>query len=177
MSKVFFSLKALLLLLLIQGCSGNGFHLRKNVNLAPEYNQVLIKGIAPELEFSLIFADALSEAGGAVVTDIHLAKSTIEFTKLEEGRRIIAYTSDRRAREYLVFLKIEYSIRHKLLDKNPNKLKAIASSKKRINIDRSYLYDPDFALGKAEEEKRVKQALYEEATRLILLRLKYAKEA
>ena len=48
-------------------------------------------------------------------------------------------------------------------------------AKKRINIDRSYLYDPDFALGKAEEEKRVKQALYEEATRLILLRLKYSK--
>ncbi len=176
MSKVFFSLKALLLLLLIQGCSGNGFHLRKNVNLAPEYGQVQLQGLAAETEFSVIFADALSEAGGNIVSDERLAKSTIEFTKFEEGRRVIAYTSDRLAREYLVFLKIEYSIRRSVLQKNKKNVKATESFKKRINIDRSYLYDPDFALGKAEEEKRVKQALYDEATRLILLRLKYSKE-
>ena len=177
MSKVFFSLKVILLILLIQGCSGNGFHLRKNVKLAPDYSQTVLQGLPTESEFSSIFSDALSEAGGNIVSDGRFAKSTIEFTKFEEGRRVIAYTSERRAREYLVFLKIEYNIRRSSLQNNKKNAKTTESSKKRINIDRSYLYDPDFALGKVEEEKRVKQALYEEATRLIMLRLKYSKEA
>jgi len=173
MSKIFFSLKFMLLLMFIQGCSGNGFHLRKNVDLAPKYSKVQLQGITEDSEFKPFFAVALSEACGNIVSDEKLAKSTIVFTKFEEGRRVIAYTSDRRAREYLVYLKIEYSIRQS----KKKGLKDVAQTKRRINIDRSYLYDPDFALGKAEEEKRVKQALYEEATRLILLRLKYSTQA
>lgn len=170
MSKVFFSLKVILLLMLIQGCSGNGFHLRKNVELAPQFNKVQIQGQDINSDFKTIFQDALSEAGGSITTDSGLATSTLLFSRFEEGRRVIAYDSDLEAREYLVYLKIEYSI----LRENEKVSKDIKVSKKRIIIDRSYLYDSDFALGKAEEEKQVKLALYEEATRLILLRLKYS---
>lgn len=172
MQKIFYSIRVILLLLLIQGCSGNGFHLRKNISLAEKYSQVQLQGVATKTEFEEIFADALSEAGGKLVGDDKPAKSIVNFNKFEEGRRIIAYTSDRRAREFLVFLKIEYSIR----DKKKSITQGTILPKRRINIDRSYLYDRDFALGKAEEEKRVKKALYEEATRLILLRLKYEKD-
>lgn len=170
MNKVFFSLKVIFILLFIQGCSGNGFHLRKNIELAPQYSKIQLQGLASDSEFITIFSDALSEAGGDIVSEDELSNSTIVFSKFEEGRRVIAYTSERRAREYLLYLKVEYSIRPNINKdtQNPSLLK------KRINIDRSYLYDPDFALGKAEEEKKVKQALYEEATRLILLRLKYS---
>jgi len=170
MSKVIFSLHLVLLLLFIQGCTGSGFQLRKNIELAPKYSQVQLLGLSADSEFTTIFSDALSEAGGDIVSVGEQARSIIEFNKFEEGRRVIAYTSDRHAREYLVFLKIDYSIR------NNSQTSDVKPPKRRINIDRSYLYDPDFALGKAEEEKRVKQALYEEATRLILLRIKYAKE-
>lgn len=175
MNKVFFSLKFILLLLLIQGCSGNGFHLRKNVELAPQFSKVQLQGVASKSQFNTLFADALSEAGGSIVNDGKLAKSSIVFSKFEEGRRVIAYTSDRRAREYLVFLKIEYSINKNVNQNNKKISETIDLPKKRINIDRSYLFDPDFALGKKEEEERVKQTLYEEATRLILLGLKYSK--
>ena len=173
MNKYLFSLKVILLLLLIQGCSGNGFHLRKNVELAPTYNKLNVQGLNVESEFNAIFADALSEAGGTIVNDEKTANSILVFSKFEEGRRVIAYTSERRAREYLVYLKLEYGIRHN----NRKDTSDEELPKWRINIDRSYLYDPDFALGKAEEEKKVKLALYEEATRLILLRLKYSKES
>jgi len=172
MQKIFYLFRVIILLLLFQGCSGNGFHLRKNVSLANKYSQVQLQGVATKPEFEEMFSDALSEAGGKIVNDAKSAKSLVIFNKFEEGRRIIAYTSDRRAREFLVFLKIEYSVQ--------NTDKSLAEGtilpKRRINIDRSYLYDRDFALGKAEEEKKVKQALYEEATRLILLRLKYEKD-
>ncbi|MGK0270665.1 MAG: outer membrane lipopolysaccharide assembly protein LptE/RlpB [Cocleimonas sp.] len=172
MNKVIFSLKVILLLLLIQGCSGNGFHLRKNVELSPQYSKLILQGLSSDSEFTPIFADALSEAGGTVVNDQINAISELVFSKFVEGRRVIAYTSARRAREYLVYLKVEYSIRLK----NKKNVTDEELPKWRINIDRSYLYDPDFALGKAEEEEKVKRALYEEATRLILLRLKYSKK-
>ena len=165
----------LLSLLLLQGCSGNGFHLRKNVELAPQYQNVLVQGLSTATEFKNTFIDAITEAGGNILSNKTVnnkhASSTINFTRVEEGRRIIAYTSERRAREYLVYLKIEYSIRDH--SKSVEKDSTLPSWK--INIDRSYLYDPDFALGKAEEEEQVKQALYDEATRLILLRIKYSK--
>ena len=161
----------LLLLLLIQGCSSNGFHLRKNVELPSNFSKLKLEGISTYTEFNTIFADAFSEAGGTIVSDEKNADSTLVFSKFEEGRRVIAYTSTRRAREYLVYLKVEYGIRQN----NKKRLADEELPKWRINIDRSYLYDPDFALGKAEEEKKVKLALYEEATRLILLRLKYSK--
>lgn len=172
MNKLFFSLKILFLLLLIQGCSGNSFELRKNVELAPQYSKIKLEGETTASEFSAIFSDALLEAGGEIVKDSAQAQSTVVFDRFEEGRRIIAYTSERTVREYLVYLKIEYSIR----PKNVEKKNGEELPKRRINIDRSYLYDADFALGKAEEEKRVKKTLYEEAARLILLRLKYSKD-
>ena len=157
--------------MLIQGCSGNGFHLRKNVDLAPQFNKVFLQGVKVKSEFSVFFENALEEAGATVVSDKKIANSVIIFDKFEQGRRIIAFSSDRRAREFLLFLNINYSIRNN----NKDIVKGELLPKYRINIDRSYLYDPDFALGKSEEEKRVKQALYEEAVRLILLRIKYAK--
>lgn len=169
MTKVLFLLKFMLLLLLVQGCSGNGFHLRNSAVLAPQYSNIQLQGLPEGSGFYTFFTGALAEAGGHIVADEELATSTIVFSKLEEGRRGIAYTRDRRVREYLVYLKVEYSLRQN--NKATTTTKNVVSPKKRINIDRSYLYDPDFALGKAEEERRVKQTLYEEATRLILLKL------
>jgi len=165
MNKPLYKAALLLLLIGLQGCSSNGFHLRKNVTLSPEYNTIYLKGLASKSEFKEIFVDGLLEAGSEVTENEKLSNSRIEFSRVEGGRRVIAYTSDRIVREFLVFLKLEYSI-HTKNDKTTE------APKHRIDIDRSYLYDPDFALGKAEEEKQVKMALYEEATRLILLKLK-----
>ena len=171
MRTITFSLKVLILLMFIQGCSGNGFQLRKSEKLDQQFSKTTLEGETLAPRFETIITDAISEAGGEVIETAAQAQSAIVFHKFEEGRRIIAYTSERTAREYLVFLKIEYSIVPK---QSPLRNSQLAS-KRRIHIDRSYLYDSDFALGKSEEEKRVKKTLYEEAARLILLRLKYSK--
>jgi len=169
MTNFFNRLTIFFLLLLTQACSSNGFQLRKNIELTPQFSKIYLQGSRLNGDFESILKDALIEIGGDLTTQKKQAKSSINFLSFTEGRQVIAYTSDRRAREYLVFLKAEYSI-----DKNNQDAKDLP--KHRLNLDRSYLYDPDFALGKAEEEKRVRQTLYEEATRLILLRLKYAKQ-
>jgi len=172
MSKIYTSFIVVFLSLLIQACSGNGFKLRKNVTLAPEFNSIYVTGVNLKEDFATTLTEALIEAGGNTVDTESQARSLLNFSRFEQGRRVIAYTDDRQAREYLVFLKVEYDISQA----NKNNKESIKASKKRINIDRTYLFDPDFTLGKSEEEKRVIQTLYEEATRLILLRLKYAEK-
>ena len=173
MSRTFFVLKLMLTLLLLQACSGNGFHLRESVALTPQNKLIYLQNLPAENEFSDVFEAVLEEAGGALVETATEASSVIDFRSYEQGRRVVAYTSDRRAREYLLFLKFAYSISDSVTAHNKKRLEKLP--KRRVNIDRTYLYDPDFALGKAEEEKQVIKTLYEEAARLILLRLKYAK--
>ena len=165
MSKAVFILFSVFMLFL-QGCSGgNAFHLRKNVALPTQFQTLQVENIPSENNFREVFENALEEAGGKLTKD---ASSRIVFRIFEEGKRVIAYTSERKVREYLLFLKIEYEIQ---LYKN-NKLTKLPV--RRLNIDGSYLYDPDYALGKAEEEKQVQKNLYQEAARLILLRLQYS---
>lgn len=156
---------------MLQGCSDYGFHLRNSVELPAYYQAVSVENLPSNNDFKEIFEEALQDAGGSLVEDSAIAKSVIRFTGFKEGRRVVAYTSELEAREFLLSLKFNYDI----------SIKNVASKKGKklptrgINIDRSYLYDPDFALGKAEEEKLVKKNLYQEAARLILLRLQYAK--
>ena len=113
--------------------------------------------------FLLAFQQALEEAGGELLED---APTIIKISNYQEGRRVVAYTSERKVREYLLFLKFSFSINAK--DKS--------LPIRRISIDRTFLYDPNFALGKAEEETQIRNNLYEEAARLILLRLQYSKD-
>lgn len=161
-----------IILFTLQGCSGNGFHLRKNVDLPQQFDTVQLVNLPAENGFFTAFQEALEEAGGRVDEN---ASTQLVFSKYQQGKRVIAYTSERKAREYLLFLKLEYSIirpsgsTNKSLDKKT----LTTTPKRRINIDRSYLYDPDFALGKAEEEKQVLKDLYQEGARLIMLRLQY----
>ena len=63
------------------------------------------------------------------------------------------------------FLKLEYTVQNKNKKKQP---------KQRISLDRTFIYDANFALGKAEEETQIREGLYEDAARLVLLNLQYA---
>lgn len=154
--------------LLLQACSGaNGFHLRKDVRLAKVYQSIQLANAPNKAEFVSAFEAALEEAGGQIQAN---AKTKIIFNHFQEGKRITAYTSERKAREYLLSLKIEYLIEQSSAIQTKKTLGPY-----RINIDRPFLYDADFALGKIEEEKQIRERLYEEAVRLILLRLQYAK--
>ena len=162
---------SVLLASMLQGCTDYGFHLRNSVELPTHYQSVSLENLPVDNDFKDAFEEALENAGGSLIEDSSAANSIIRFENFKEGKRIIAYTSDLEAREYLLSLKFNYDISIK--NNVAKKEKKLPS--RRINIDKSYLYDSDFALGKAEEEKLVKKNLYQEAARLILLRLQYSK--
>lgn len=165
--KLLLFITSLLISFLLQGCSGNSFHLRKNIDLPLNYQQIQVDNLPNETKFVQIFEATLEESGGRL---LEKASTKIKFENFREEKRIIAYTSKRKARQYLLSLKFDYTIVSvgKLL-------KPITSEKYRINLDRVFTYDANFALGKAEEETQIKESLYAEAARLILLRLQYSK--
>jgi outer membrane lipopolysaccharide assembly protein LptE/RlpB len=154
--------------LVMQACTDSGFHLRNNISLPLKYQKVQIQGLRQGYDLVKVFQLKLEEAGGELLES---ASTIIKIHNYQEGRRVVAYTRERRAREYLLFLRFDYSV--SLPAKND---KYIERDKRRINIDRTFIYDANFALGKAEEEKLIRQDLYEEASRLILLHLQYGKD-
>jgi outer membrane lipopolysaccharide assembly protein LptE/RlpB len=161
---------ALLMILSLAGCSAaNSFHLRKPVQLSSQYKSIKVQGLPYDGNFFKILKLGFNEAGVQFFQhpDKAFATTTMTIQNLREGKRVVAYDSERRAREYLLFLKFDYS-----LSQNKGKSKETH----RINLDRSFLYDADFVLGKREEERKIHQSLYKEAARLILLNLKYTKQ-
>jgi len=154
---------------LVSGCSsssGNGFHLRNKVTLADSYQRVAIEGLQRDSQQFKALKFALQEAGSVVVQQPEktFSGSIIKVQNLREGRRVVAYTSERKVREYLLYLKFDYFI---VTQPQQNS----AGKKNRINLDRALLYDVNFVLGKTEEERQIRKTMYKEAARLILLKM------
>ena len=145
--KAIFSIIGLSLTLLLQSCSGNGFHLRKELDLPKHYQRIQIENISYESAFVKAFETMLEESGGELRKK---ATTQINITNFREGKHTVAYTSERKAREFLLSLKFDYVI---------SSLSKSNSTKHRINLDRVFIYDADFALGKAEEESKIKRTL------------------
>ncbi|MCF6190882.1 MAG: hypothetical protein L3J51_10405 [Cocleimonas sp.] len=164
-----FKFKAILLIsiLLLQACSGNSFQLRKELNLPKMYQRIQVDNISYEHDFVQAFELALEESDGKLVEK---AATVIKINNYREGKRIVAYTKERKAREFLLYLKFGYTI------SMSGQVSGKETKNQRINLDRIFVYDADFALGKAEEEKKIRQELYKEAARLILLKLHYSKK-
>lgn len=160
----YFVVILLLQSVLLSSCSSNSFHLRKNIDLPKTYQKIQLGNLSLESGLGKAFEKAIEEAGGELQD---YAETIVNIGRLREGKRVVAYTRERKARIYLVFLKFEYTIQKR--NKQTNKLNN--ATKQRINLDRTFIYDANFALGKAEEEKQIRDGLYAEAARLILLRL------
>ena len=150
----------LLLSLLLQACtSGGGFHLRNHIALPGAVQHIQLEGLSYEHGLAKALEDAMEEAGGKLQEK---AQTKLVISNLQEGKRVTAFTKERKAREYLVYLKFNYALQ--LKNQKP-------STMRRIALDRSFVYDANYALGKEEELNKIRQDLQKDAARLIMLRL------
>ncbi len=165
-----FKFKAILLMtiLLLQACS-NGFHLRGELDLPKIYQRIQVDNLSYEHDLVKAFELALEESGGQL---LEKASTVITINNFREGKRTVAYTKERKAREFLLYLKFAYTI--SVSGKKVGQASGKETQNQRINLDRIFVYDADFVLGKAEEETKIRQELYKEAARLILLKLQYS---
>ena len=134
------------------------------MSLSGAYKKIAIEGVPSESNLYLTLEQAIVGAEGKVVP-LSKASTIVRVSDLKEGKKVVAYTENRVAREYMVFLRFSYQLERsgKLLKNH------------LINLDKTLIYDASFLLVKAEEERRILQSLREEAARLILLRLQYSK--
>ena len=147
-----------LLCLTLTAC---GFHLKETIELPTAYKNVSLQGIGIERNFGRILRDTFTDARSDLQANAnHPTKLTI--SNLEEGRRVAAYNFDRTVRQYLLFMKFQYT-----LEADGKKLGTFP-----INIDSTLNYDSDFVLGEQEEERLIRDELRRDAARLILLRFK-----
>ncbi len=157
-------------ILLLQACSSTGFHLRGERDLPQKYQRIQVDNISYEHNLVKAFELALEESGGELVEN---AATVIKINNFREGKRTVAYSKERKARQFLLYLKFGYTIA--VTGKVSGKTVEKETKNQRINVDRIFVYDADFALGKAEEEQKIRQELYKEAARLMLLKLQYSK--
>ncbi len=151
-------------LFLLSSCVGGTFHLRQSTRLQGGV-KIALEGISKESALYTTLEQALIEAKGEVVTSSE-ADSILSIHQLKEDKKIVAYTSARIAREYMIYLNFDYEI----------KIAGKKVQKRSIRLNKTLIYDSTFVLGKAEEERRIQQALREEAARLILLHLAASKQ-
>jgi len=169
----YFAVFLILQSLLLSACASR-FHLREHIALPKKYQRIQLEQLSPDSKFSKIFERVLEDAGGELVSSdsagykTKTADTIIRIENLTEGKRVVAYTSERKARIYLIFLKFDYLVKSRG-DRKP--------FKRRIKLDKTFIYDANFALGKAEEENQIRDGLYAEASRLILLALKHYKKS
>ena len=152
----------------LQGCSGNSFHPRGSIKLPAEYQRVYIQGLGYDEPLEDELAAAFEERGSQVVDTPEAATAILNISDLREEKRAAAYGSDRKVREYLIFLRFNFETR------TPQGKKLLRES--HINIDKTQIYDSAFVLGKVEEERKIKEILRKDAARLILIRLQYGKQ-
>lgn len=153
-----------LVLSLLSACSGESFHLRGNYTLPKIHQKIYISGLAQRNRFKLVLIKILEQANAKVVNYKDKTTTVIKIDNLQEEKKVVAYSSERRVRAYDLALKLDYII------KAPTKNKDILN-KKSIYVIQTQLYDSNFTLGKAEEEKEIKEKLRKKAARSILLHL------
>ncbi len=151
---------------LLTACSGESFHLRGSVALPKIYQQVYLQGDSIDSPFGKVLHRKLAEVGSKLVADPAKATAVIRLDQYQEGKRVAGYGSNREVREYLIYLRFDFSTK----SSDSGRILIPVS---KINLDKIQIYDSVFVLGKIEEERLIKEDLREGAARQVLLRLQY----
>lgn len=146
-------------MLLIASC---GFHLRSAPSVPPEMARTYI---ATDDHYSLFYRklrDRLQQAGVELVDSA--VDATAEFSILtdETGQRVLSVSARNVPREYEVYYTIHYGLSSGDFILMPPRLKTLT---------RDYTYDETRVLGKAKEERLLREAIADDLARLVLIQL------
>lgn len=156
-------LMAGLLAALMLAVSACGFHLRGEVNLAPELAKVHILGGDTYDPLVRELTRALTSAGAGVVAEPNDATAILHILRNSAHRRVLSVQTTGKVQEYELYQTLEFLVRdaagRELLDTQ------------RLEITRDYLFDPNDVLGKAGEEESLRRDMRRDLVRLTMLRL------
>jgi LPS-assembly lipoprotein len=156
-------LAAGLTLTLLFSLSACGFHLRGDVKLATQLNQVFFQGADVYDPLVREWTRSLTTAGSTVVEDRQGATAIIHIQKNSGDRRVLSVGSDGKVREYELYQALDFSVR----DAGGRELLGVQT----LMLTRTYLFDSNDVLGKASEEESLRRDMRRDLVRLAMLRL------
>lgn len=154
-----------LLLLLVAGLSGCGFHLRENVQLPPSMQHVHVaasgssdfqRKLARSLETSGI---TIEESGGPGIAELQVPVASFGTDSLVSG----GYA---RITEYAVRFHVEVQA----VDADGN----VLMKRQSIDMQREYSYDATDAVGNSAQVEALQKSLQDDMVQAILFRLQAA---
>lgn len=149
--------------LMVLSLSACGFHLRGDVQLAPQLSKIHIQGSDPYDSLVRDLKRALTSAGAAVVEDPQAATAILQILKNSGTRRVLSVRSTGKVQEYELYQTFEFRVR----DVAGTELLAA----QRLEMTREYLFDADDVLSKSTEEEALRRDMRRDLVRLAMLRL------
>lgn len=145
--------------LLLAGC---GFHLQSALTTPSEMQRTYIEAIERNSLFHRELRQQLRAAGVEVVNSPGDATAIFSISVDETAQRVLSVSARNVPTEYEVYYTIEYA-----LQSDEGNLMA----PQFVTLTRDYTYDETMVLGKAREERMMREAIVEDLVRLVLKQL------
>lgn len=151
---------AAMLLFALTAC---GFHLRGDVQLAPQLQRIYVQGGNPYDPLVRELIRALNSAGATVVDDPQNATAVLQVLTNTGGRRVLSVRTTGKVQEYELYQTFSFRVRDaagsELLPAQP------------LELTREYLFDANDVLSKSTEEEALRREMRRDLARLAMLRL------
>lgn len=140
-----------------------GFHLRGQVQLAPQLSKVYIEGGSPYDPLVRDLTRALTGAGATVVEDPQSATAVLQILNNSGDRRVLSVRSTGKVQEYELYQTFTFRVR----DAAGKELLAAQP----LELTREYLFDANDVLSTSNEEETLRRDMRRDLVRLAMLRL------
>ena len=154
----FYILAALLLGVLLSSC---GFQLRGKIELPPELTQMQVTGLDRNHALRRQLERILEANGVEIVQEATDKTARLSLSQYLQEREILVVGTDGRVQEYRLISGVNAALRGE----------GFEMPSTEVRVFRDFNYDPDDVLGKAEEEKQLREDMDNELSQLIIQRL------
>jgi LPS-assembly lipoprotein len=150
--------------LLLTAC---GYHLRGAYQLPQALKSVYLQGASIELRDQ--FNKALQASSGQLIDSPGKARIVIRFFDEKLTRRVMSLSARGRANEFELDYRLDYEI--------SNAGNAILMPRQSLQVKREYFNDQQDVIAKDNEEKVIRNEMYQQTVRAILNRARLILEA
>lgn len=152
------------LALLLTAC---GYHLRGAYQIPKEMKNVYLQGESADLH--QYFSRTLQSSSGQLVSSPEKAGIIVRFFNEKMQRRVLSLSARGRANDF----ELDYRLEYELVNKN----NAVLLPRQPLEVRREYFNDQQEIIAKDNEEKVIRDEMYQQAVRTIINRARAVLEA
>lgn len=153
-----------LMVLCVSAC---GYHLRGAYQIPNELKNVYLQGESSELHNN--FSKSLQSSSGQLLTSSEKAGIIIRIFDEKMQRRVLSLSARGRANEFELDYRLEYEL--------ANPKNAVLLPRQPIEIRREYFNDQSDIIAKENEERVIRNEMYQQVVRTIINRARLVLEA